>query len=126
MKRLSALLLIVAVLNPLCCCLTSAQTNQQANLNEEHACCPGDTDQNQSHSQTPSDCPHKMLSDKDAVISQDHSFQPASFVASVDHLIAVVDYIGLHTSQSALVPHLIEKTYIVPWIRSQTDCVRLL
>ena len=126
MKRLSALVLIVAVLNPLCCCLSAAEGAGQPIPAQDHACCPGETEQNQSNHQNPADCPHKMLADNDAFIAPDTNLQAAPFVAHSEQMFEVFDVGSQYASQSATAIRPSIAAYIVPWIRTQTDCVRLL
>ncbi len=126
MKKLSAFLLVIAVLNPLCCCLSSAEASQQSIPAQEHACCPGDSEQNQTDQQDPANCPHKILTDKDALIATDNSSHTASGVVQADQISEAIRVDSLYARQSIASIRLLATAQIQAWIRTQTDCVRLL
>ena len=126
MKKISAVLIILAVLNPLCCCLSFAEAAEPAKPMEDHGCCADENAQNDANTHGAKDCPHKMLLNEDARIAQDQSVQAPHFVAQADQVIALLDLSTLQNSHAKELPDHLLSAVIDSWIHTQTDCVRLL
>ncbi|MDA0349925.1 MAG: hypothetical protein O3C20_21265 [Verrucomicrobia bacterium] len=124
MKKFSTVLIILAVLNPLCCCITFAETLESTNSIQDHGCCPGD--QQEAEGQKSTDCQHKSLSNEDARIAEDQSNFVTHFVAQTDKVIEVLNLASLQNSHARILPNHIPTVVRDAWIHTQTDCVRLL
>jgi hypothetical protein len=124
MKKFSTALIILAILNPLCCCITFAEALDSAAPTENHGCCPGD--QKEAEGQKNTDCPHKSVSNEDARIAEDQSNFATHFVAQTDKVIEVLNLASLQNSHARILPNHIPIVVRDAWIHTQTDCVRLL
>ncbi|MBC9867418.1 MAG: hypothetical protein F7B06_01800 [Opitutae bacterium] len=124
MKTLLAALVTLAVLNPLCCCLTLADLAEAAPA----SCCAGDPESKTSPEpgHDAARCEHKAL--KDSVL------KPNSTAALPEvPVIAVSDLFkrSTHPEQFHRAPQALERRgapdpFIKKWVSVQTDCVRRL
>lgn len=125
MIKVPAILIMLAVLNPLCCCFGFADgsSNKSVEANK-HACCTS-SEEREATDRGNSDCPHKMLADDEALLSQESSQTigtSTAVIAAADSFSpASSSFAKISRSRAGPEEHLI----LLSLLRSQTDCVRL-
>lgn len=125
MTKVPAILIILAVLNPMCCCFgfTDGPTAKGVETSA-HDCCATSEDR-EATDRGNQDCPHKMLADEEVLLNQE-SNQPigpyAAIIATGDSSFpASYSLVKALGSRASPEEHLI----LLSLLRSQTDCVRL-
>ncbi len=120
--------MIMAVLNPLCCCLSFGNNAEVTTpIAADHSCCAAGAQQDDSSQPSPKeDCPHQMASDWEAIVNTDISTQAVHFVALLDYTTDLLDIATLQNSHAWDSNERLANTTIEKWIHTQTDCVRLL
>lgn len=127
MKKISAAFMILAVLNPLCCCLTFVNgIDSPVDDTNSHDCCAGESESKPAKGHGAQDCPHKMLLDEDARIAQDQHSPSLSTPSSIDQVVEVLDLATLRNNPQPVKVSYLSAAVVDFWIRTQTNCVRLL
>jgi len=129
MKKVSAFMIILAVLNPLCCCFTFADEQKAEDMvAKNHACCNEESEstasQNPSHN--PDECSHEAL--KASVHAADTLVAPQN-LPTFSYLDQAIDTkLLIHGNYSAAIAANMPVLAVsVPsWVGIQVDCVRRL
>ncbi len=129
MKKVSAVLIILAVLNPLCCCWTFAESEvADTAKKQDHACCNSESDSKDSKGEDKqaANCEHEEVKNSAITSSSTIVVPEIPLVPYLDFYKEPHDFKYLRNSMESF-----EKSYkanqsISRWVGVQTDCVRRL
>lgn len=129
MKQVAAILLVLAVLNPLCCCLASVgDQTVETPMKADHSCCTTQSNSPESTDEQPdpSNCEHEENRDT-AITANAHVSLPfVSLVAQSDLFHEAYD-LKVYRESTGTYQWSYEAQQSVPrWVGIQTDCVRRL
>ena len=129
MKKAAAVLIIMAILNPLCCCFAFGEGHQvDKSIQADHACCNSESQapETAEDDQDAMNCEHEQA--RDSVITANvHVTIPfATLVAQNDLFQEAPAFDFLHTSRGALQRSYEAQQSVPRWVGIQTDCVRRL
>ena len=130
MKKVSAVLLILAVLNPLCCCFAFSQGHAVDNkpMAADHACCSTSSEapEQNDEQKDASNCEHEDA--RESVIPANaHISLPFVLLAAQTPFIGESLDSEYRFSPIATSNRTLEAKQSVPrWVGIQTDCVRRL
>lgn len=127
MKKISAILIIAAVLNPLCCCWTYGEAGSaESQQPDPHACCNSESDTNKSsesnHDQA--NCEHEEVKESAITANATISLPDIPLVPHADLYRESHDMQYLRSSMESFEKSLNAQLSVPRWVGVQTDCVR--
>jgi hypothetical protein len=129
MKKAAAVLIIMAILNPLCCCFAFGEGHQvDKPMKADHSCCTSESQAPDGTNQEKDamNCEHEQARDSVITANAHISIPFASLLVQSDFFQEAQSFDILQTSLEAP-PRSYETTQSVPrWVGIQTDCVRRL
>ena len=129
MKKAAAVLIIMAILNPLCCCFAFGEGHQvDMPMKADHSCCTSESQAPDSANQEQDamNCEHEQARDSVITANAHISIPFASLLVQSDFFQEAQSLDILQASLEAP-PRSYEATQSVPrWVGIQTDCVRRL
>ncbi|QXD23886.1 hypothetical protein F7C95_18530 [Opitutia bacterium ISCC 51] len=127
MKKAAAVLIIMAILNPLCCCFAFGEGHQvDMPMKADHSCCTSESQAPGSANQEQDAMNCEQARDSVITANAHISIPFASLLVQSDFFKEAQSLDILQTSLEAP-PRNYEATQSVPrWVGIQTDCVRRL
>jgi hypothetical protein len=121
-------LLVLAVMNPLCCCWVYGQDAEAGTaMKADHSCCNSQSNTDSSdESQNPSGCEHEAYKESALATSSITALPDLSFTALSDLFESPqsIKYLRQSTAPSHVFVQV--NTSVPRWVGIQTDCVRRL
>ena len=129
MKKAAAVLIMMAILNPLCCCFAFGEGHQvDMPMKADHSCCTSESQapDSENQEQDAMNCEHEQARDSIITANAHISIPFASLLVQSDFFQEAYSFDILQASLGAPISTY-EVTQSVPnWVGIQTNCVRRL
>jgi|GEM_PF-3655311 len=129
MKNIAAVLIMLAVLNPLCCCWSKTQASEEVtSMQTDHSCCNPQSDSEESDDQENSqaNCGHEDVKDSTLTAATSISVPSIQVAHQLDMFQEPYDLKYLRRSMASFEKDFKASQSIQRWVGVQTDCVRRL
>ncbi len=129
MKKVSAAFVILAVLNPFCCCWTFADSTEAKSAEAvDQACCAAESKSPKSPKpgHDPANCEHQAIKDSVVKANTTISLPDVPIIPASSLFKESEDLKSFQSSLKTFESRGTSEPFIEKWISVQTDCVRRL